>query len=331
MLGAYGQVTMSRAGSDELRPSAPGTGMRTGVAFAIASGLAFSVATVSANAGVSSGAKVEAIVLGRLSVGCLLLWVLVWTTDRTGRIAPRKRLVLASLGLISAGQTFCFYLSLHYISAAVAVLMLYAFPSIVAILAWLLRQERMTLTKVGGVVLSLLGVALIVGRPTGNLSLIGCILGLAAAAFLAVFIIAANRVAQDVSPVRATAWVLTGGTVAFIPIAAAQIAITQGPIGHWWWGILVGLAAGAGNTFFIASLHRITPTQASVASTIEPITTALLAAVFLGYVLTTLQGVGGALIVSALVLAAVSPARRGEPPPPVPAQSGTVLAAEPGE
>jgi drug/metabolite transporter (DMT)-like permease len=61
---------------------------------------------------------------------------------------------------------------------------------------------------------------------------------------------------------------------------------------------------------FMAGLQRLGPTTASVASTIEPVSTALLSAAVLGVTLTARQAYGGLLIVGALVLVSLDGARR---------------------
>jgi drug/metabolite transporter (DMT)-like permease len=55
---------------------------------------------------------------------------------------------------------------------------------------------------------------------------------------------------------------------------------------------------------FFAGLERVGPTRASVLSTVEPVCTVLLAAALLGESVAPLQLVGGALILTAVVLLA---------------------------
>jgi drug/metabolite transporter (DMT)-like permease len=55
---------------------------------------------------------------------------------------------------------------------------------------------------------------------------------------------------------------------------------------------------------FFAGLERIGPTNASVLSTFEPVTTVVLAAVFMGETVGPLRIAGGALILMAVVLLA---------------------------
>jgi len=55
---------------------------------------------------------------------------------------------------------------------------------------------------------------------------------------------------------------------------------------------------------FSAGLERVGPTSASVLSTFEPVTTVVLAAVFMGEAVSPLRIAGGALILMAVILLA---------------------------
>jgi drug/metabolite transporter (DMT)-like permease len=55
---------------------------------------------------------------------------------------------------------------------------------------------------------------------------------------------------------------------------------------------------------FFAGLERVGPTNASVLSTFEPVTTVVLAAVFMGEAVSPLRIAGGALILMAVILLA---------------------------
>ncbi|MCJ7568585.1 MAG: DMT family transporter, partial [Anaerolineales bacterium] len=57
---------------------------------------------------------------------------------------------------------------------------------------------------------------------------------------------------------------------------------------------------------FLAGMQRVGPTTASLLSTLEPVFTVLLAIVFLGEFLTTIQTVGGGLVLAAAVLLSTS-------------------------
>jgi drug/metabolite transporter (DMT)-like permease len=85
------------------------------------------------------------------------------------------------------------------------------------------------------------------------------------------------------------------------------------------WGIVAGCAivpTVIAATLFLAGLARVGPTRASIVSTLEPATTAVLAALVLGEDLSALRLLGGAVVLVAAVLVSVTgaPGRTGASP-----------------
>lgn len=77
--------------------------------------------------------------------------------------------------------------------------------------------------------------------------------------------------------------------------------------------MLVGLSASGATALFLASVQRVTPTTASTACTVEPVSTALLSAAVLGITLTARQLGGGLLILIAVVVIAIDSRRKPRP------------------
>ena len=108
---------------------------------------------------------------------------------------------------------------------------------------------------------------------------------------------------EQVSAVQSSTIIFASAGLVYGGIAAAQ-----GP--HWpttphgWWAVvgIVLLATVIPVTTFLAGLKRIGPTDASLLSTLEPVVTVLLAAIFLGENLPLLSLLGGGLILAAVIL-----------------------------
>jgi drug/metabolite transporter (DMT)-like permease len=285
------------------RAAAAGAAVRStaiGLACAVSSGLLFSVATVSASKALNEGLPVSLVTGSRLAIGCLLVWATTLVAGRQS-IPGRTKLLLMTVGVLSAGQTYLLYLSVERISASLAVLLLYSYPALVAVLSATFLHERLGQIKIAAVATSLAGTILIVGLPSGRATLAGCLLGLGSGLSLATYIILASRVARGVATLTAAAWLQFGATIAAIPVLLTLTGSTP-HLGGAGWVVVVGLAAGVAAALFLGGIQRLTPTVASIASTIEPISTAALAAVLLGVTLTGVQLAGGLLIVAALAI-----------------------------
>lgn len=276
-----------------------------GLACALGSGVFFSVSTVCAQKALDSGLPVIIVAGTRPVIGCILLLVVTAIAGRQA-IAGRVKLRLMGVGLFTAAQIFLLYQSVERVSAPLAVLLLYSYPALVAVLSLLVLRERLGPLKVAAIAVSLAGVVLIVGLPTGRATVIGFACGLGAGLSLAIYIVLASAAARGIRPLTAVTWIQLGAAIAYLPGLAVGSRTGTGAVG---WLLPVGLCAGAATALFLISMQRLGPTTASTASTIEPISTAVLSAVALGVTLTPVQAYGGLLIVAALVLISFDGAR----------------------
>ena len=180
-------------------------------------------------------------------------------------------------------------------------LLLYLYPTFVAILAVIFLKARLTPLKVSALVLATLGAAL-TANPQGG-QWVGALLAVTAAAIYAVYIVVGAGVMQRVSALQSS-------TVIFASAGLVYGAMTalQGP--RWpatpaGWGAVAGIVLFATLipvSTFLAGLKRIGPTDAAMLSTLEPVVTVLLAAWLLGESLPLLSLVGGGLILAAVVI-----------------------------
>jgi drug/metabolite transporter (DMT)-like permease len=97
------------------------------------------------------------------------------------------------------------------------------------------------------------------------------------------------------------------GSAAAVFVITASIAGRQWPQSAAGWLAIVTIALVStvlAITLFFAGLERIGPTRASTLSTLEPVVTVTLAAIVLGETIAPVQLVGGALILTAVIVLA---------------------------
>jgi drug/metabolite transporter (DMT)-like permease len=275
------------------------------LACALSSGICFSVSTVCAQKALDAGLSVVVVAGARPVIGCVLLFIVTAVAGRQA-IAARIKLRLMGVGLFTAAQIFLLYQSVERISAPLAVLLLYSYPALVALLSLMVLHERLGPLKLVAVAASLAGAVLIVGLPTSDVTLIGFACGLGAGLSLAIYIVLASAASRDIRPLTAVTWIQFGAATAYLPVLAVAGRTEMGAVS---WLMPVGLAAGVATALFLTSVHRLGPTTASIASTIEPISTAVLSAAVLGVTFTLTQAYGGLLILAALILIALDGAR----------------------
>jgi drug/metabolite transporter (DMT)-like permease len=230
----------------------------------------------------------------------------------------RAAWTLLALGLMYGVQATLYFAGLSRIPASLTSVLLYIYPALVTVLAWRVYRTKPRWVEWGAVALGLAGVFLTV-RPWGmafqtggaGLDPLGAGLVVASAACYSVYILLSEIAVRQAGPLISTGWITAGAAAFFLVFGAATDSlVTQlPPFGGW---ILLGMVLF--NTIlplvaFLAGLVRVGPTAASLISTLEPVFTVLLAAVFLGERLGRLEFVGAAMVLSAAVLVNMRPVR----------------------
>lgn len=285
----------------------------------VGSGVSFSAATVLAGVAFRRGAPVGTIVLGRLTVGAVLVSMLVVLLRVPIRRTGRHALSLLALGALPSTQAFLLYQSVARIPASVATLLLYTYPAIVTVLVIALRRERVNSGKLLALGLSACGLVLVLGLPSERLSAAGIVYGLLSAAILATWIIIADGVTKDVPPLLSTALLLVGGAASYA-LLSALIGAGSLDGSSWAWSIPIGGMASVAVLLLLVALQHLPPTTVSIGSTVEPLSTALLSAWLLSEALGMPQALGGLFIVAGVITAVRARARGSDRAP----RSGSV-------
>ena len=281
---------------------------------AVGSGVSFSAATVLAGMAIRRGTPVGTIVLGRLTVGALLLWAVVVVLRIPVRAAGARALVLLALGALPATQAFLLYEAVARIPASVATLLLYTYPAIVTVLVIALRRERINRGKLLALGLSACGLVLVLGLPSERLATAGIVYGLLSAAALATWIIIADRVTTDVAPILSAALLVAGGAASY---ALLSRVTSTGPIDGTSvvWSVPIGAMASLAVLLLLVALQYVAPTTVSIGSTVEPLSTTLLSAWLLGEALGLPQLFGGLFIVAGVITAVRARSSPSDPGP----------------
>jgi drug/metabolite transporter (DMT)-like permease len=219
---------------------------------------------------------------------------------------------LIGMGAIGyVGQSFCFLTATRYASAGLVALLLYLYPTFVAILSVIFLKERLNRIKVMALALATTGVALIVDPQGGQWT--GILLAIGSAAIYSVYIIVGTGVMKKVSAISSS-------TVIFASAGLVYGALTalNGP--HWpatangWLALaaITLIATVIPVVTFLAGLKLIGPTDASMLSTLEPVVTVMLAALLFQEELQPVTLLGGGLILAAVIVLTRSELRQTE-------------------
>jgi drug/metabolite transporter (DMT)-like permease len=288
-----------------------------GVGLALLSAAAFGLFAVLLRVAGDEGADAVSVMATRFVIAAPILWCLAAVAARRSGVAliPGRRTAMGGLllGLVGySTQAALFQGAVNKTGAALADLMLYAYPAMVVLLAWLMGREGPTRMRLAALTVATAGTILVLlGGGGSTFNGIGIALGLAAALAYTLYILGCDAVVRGLSPFTLAALVSTGAAVAFTGAGLLGIGggLDIGFTGTAWWAVigvaLVGtvLAVGA----FLISLDLIGPSRASILSTLEPVVTVALAYVILDERLGPVQLVGGVLVLAACVLLQLRP------------------------
>jgi drug/metabolite transporter (DMT)-like permease len=217
-----------------------------------------------------------------------------WYRPRTLLLAGSGQALVATLALVA----------LRWLPAATAGFLFYTYPAWVTIITALRGLEPLDRTRLAALVLSLGGIAAMVGAPdAASFSPIGLAVILTAALVYALYIpllssLQRGRDALDVS--RAIA---VGGTVLFACWSLSTGTLFAIPDGvAWGASVLQGVLSAGSFLGFLAGLRVLGNVRTAITSTVEPFWTTMLGVVLLNQRIGTGTIIGGAAIMGAVLL-----------------------------
>jgi drug/metabolite transporter (DMT)-like permease len=216
----------------------------------------------------------------------------------------RTRLGTYALGVVYTLMTLFYFVSLRYLTAGLATIVLYTYPSIVVVLSASVLGESVTPRKVGSLVLASAGVALVVWTDTVGAAPAGLGLALASAACYAVYTVGSRYTVPRATPPGVMLGVLVGTTASMglYGVLDGGLGLPATPAG---WGVvagLVGCSTVLPHLMFYEGVSRLDAGRVGVLSTAEPVVTVVLGAVLLGERVTAVVFLGGVLVLAGVVL-----------------------------
>jgi drug/metabolite transporter (DMT)-like permease len=302
-----------------------------GIALAAVSACGYGSGPLFAKSVYGAGLDWLALLYWRFLLGGLLVWAwaLLVPANRAGlRALPRRRVVaLLGLGAFFAANASTYYAALQYISASLASLIVYIYPALVAVLSIRFGHGLHGRRPWAALGVVSAGVALTIGGIETHPEPIGLVLAVSSPCIYAIYIVMAARLAgerrgetandrtggdgAETRPAVAAAIMISATFVVVALLAAA----TGEPIVPWrvpggaWYG-LAGIAVfstAVAISAFYAGTARIGAAQAALVSTVEPVWTISLAALLFGERLSTVQLVGGVLVIAGVIVAQTTP------------------------
>lgn len=235
----------------------------------------------------------------------------------TARTPVKSQWGLAILsGLFFAGDIALWHWSIRLTSVANATLLANFAPVFVALGAWLLLNERVTVHFLIALVIALFGTAMVMGASIGqDRHLIGDMLGILTAVFYAGYILSVKQLRETMATGPLMFWTGIFSAAALLPIALLSgEGLVAGSL--YGWAVLAGLAfiSHCGGQGMIAyALAHLPASFSSLTLLLQPVVAAFLAWGLLAEPLGLLQSAGGAVVLFGVFLASRAALPTGNP------------------
>lgn len=281
-----------------------------GLLMALASAILFSTLAIFVKLAYLQNLSVNAVVVLRMVFASIFLWLAIGLHPRARRhwkIARSDWPALLGGVILTYGISECtYFMGLRFLPAGVAIFLVYLYPVLVVLIAYLLYRERPTRRKIGVACICFLGCAVLSFEPTGQMrfSAWGIFLILISALCIALYTAYSQRLLQNNSPLTVSAWTLPPVGLLFILLDCPNLPNYVTFSNQAWW-IMLGAAFFA--TFvslvlFFGAVVRIGAAHTALVCTVEPVSTALMANLILGERMTGWQMLGAALILGSLII-----------------------------
>lgn len=273
----------------------------------------FAANHVSARLAFDDGTGLLLAILTRGAMAGLIMAALASWQRHPFRIPAGKRGWQILLGLMIAGQSLCLYSAVARLPVAVALLMVNTWPILLALLNWLVTGKPPSGRLVLIMAVILLGVVLVLNVPVwladpaalGPNWLPGMGFALAAACFLTVAMWTTDHQLAGLPGAVRSMFTMTvvlvvmivAGFFKLVPGGLDMPATTQGWIGL----MLLALFYGTGSTILFVLVPRLNMARNAPVMNFEPVASLILGFLVLGQMLSPLQLLGGAIVLSGIV------------------------------
>ncbi len=211
------------------------------------------------------------------------------------------------LGALLAVTQFTYLFAISKTLVAVAILLQYQAPVVVALYALIFLRERLAGTTVVAIACSAIGCYLAVGAYNVGIftqDKMGILSGLCSAVAFALYTVKSEYGFRRYSPWTVVLYALIVAAIIWNTIHPPFNALSRPHSLGTWWRILFVTVFGTlvPFGFYNVGIKRIRPAHAAITATLEPIAAAIVSFIFLGEMLEGRQILGAILVVGAIIL-----------------------------
>jgi drug/metabolite transporter (DMT)-like permease len=223
---------------------------------------------------------------------------------------------LGILGLGFLGYYFASlldFLGLQYVPAGLGRLIMFLYPTLVVILSAAFLGKSPTRKEIAALGITYAGIALVLANKLGiapehRQFMFGALLIFGSAMCYAIYLVTGSQLVKRIGSARFTAYTMIVSTApAMLQFFALEPVSALGlPAALWWYVLLLVTLCTVMPVFLVAeALKRIGANHFALIGALGPVTTVLADFVLMDGVLSATQIVGGALVISGVLLVSV--------------------------
>lgn len=238
------------------------------------------------------------------SVILLIYWVIIKKDIPRIKKKDIPTLFLYTLFSVIAYNYF-YFSAISLIPVATAAILLYLSPIFVVLLSAVFLGEKLTLKKLLATAIVLIGTILVVSpQNLNNINFLGVLFGIGSGITFAFYSLLGKKLTKENDPVSVVTFSFGLGSIGLLSLALISKQITISYSLYSWallfiLGIIPTLMAFV---LYNTGLKKIEASKASIVSTLEPVTAAILGFVILSEKLSGLQILGIVIVVVGVAL-----------------------------
>lgn len=279
--------------------------MLIGYLLVLLSAVGFGLIPIFALYSYQSGVTVTTLLFLRFAIAAFFFFAYAVFKLKKWTSISRKQILFMILlgGGLYTVQSLFYFLSVQYITASLASLLVYLYPIFVAVLSFFTNKERFSRSLLASIVVSLFGMVLILGLPNGTIQIKGVLLAIGSAIVYSLFIVFGNRVIQQIPSIITSAFVTLSAALSFF-IWGMSNGTLDFNFGSTGWLSILGMVLFstilAMFTLF-AGMNITGPVKASILSMIEPFITAIFSTLLLNEKIAVTQIIGGCIVLAGAI------------------------------
>lgn len=279
--------------------------MTKGKLFLVLSAFFYGVLPVLASIAYRGGINGVTLSFLRSSMSVPILYIMIKADKKSLKLTRKQVKSIINLAVIGGALPIVLlYLSYNYIPTGLATTLHFIYPLVIVLASAILYHEKMSRVTLCSVLLVTIGIFMF-SDISVKVSKVGIILALLSGIFYSFYVIYMDKTSLD----RMDYIVLTFYVMLIMSISifvfgliTRAISFSFSPL-SWSFGAIISLLTTLGAMPLLQiGIRYEGASTAGIISTVEPITTIILGAAFLGEIVGTGQIIGGALIIFGVLL-----------------------------